>query len=184
MYIGTVNFNHYHGCAKCTTIGKWDYKGHHMSFPRIDAPRRSDASFRNQDDEDHHKEISPMQELPINMVEDFPIADSLHLLDLGVMKKCLVGWTHGSFNFRTKWSGREIDEVSLLLYSFNQYKPTEIHRAIRKLDCLKFWKGLEYRTFLLYLGVVILKDFLSVETYSHFLLIFCSVTICSSKSYQ
>lgn len=180
---GTVNFNHYHGCGKCTTLGEWDKKGHHMSFPRIDAPRRSDFSFRSRSDEDHHKIDSPIEELKINMVEDFPVADSLHLLDLGIMKKCLIGWTLGSFNFSTKWSAKEIDEISDLLVSFNKFKPNEIHRAIRKLDCLKFWKGLEFRTFLLYLGIVILKDYLPTEAYQHFVLLFCGVTICSTKSY-
>lgn len=179
-----MNFNHYHGCAKCTTIGEWDKKGHHMSFPRIDASRRSNASFRNREDEDHHKEDSLMEELSINMVEDFPVSDALHLLDLGIMKKCLVGWTLGSFNFRTKWSGRDIDQISNLLLLYNSFKPIEIHRAIRKLDSLKHWKGLEFRTFLLYLGVVILKDFLSAESYNHFLILFCAVTLCSSKFYD
>lgn len=62
--------------------------------------------------------------------------------------------------------------------------PREIHRAIRGLDCLKFWKGTEYRTFGLYLGPVILKDYLSEEIYQHFMLFFCGVVICYSKLYS
>lgn len=53
----------------------------------------------------------------------------------------------------------------------------------RSLDCLSFWKGLEYQTFHYYLGIVILKDNISQEAYDHFLLLFCAVTICSSKEY-
>lgn len=177
-------FNHYHGCAKCVTRGKWDAKGKHMSFPNINADRRTDESYRNRIDEDHHKENSPLESLPINMIDDFPVADSLHLIDLGIMKKCLVGWSRGSFNFRTKWSGRDIEEVSNLLFMYNMHKPIEIHRAIRKIECVKFWKALEFRTFFLYLSIVVLKDYLSVEVYNHFLLLFCSITICTSKSYH
>lgn len=55
-----------------------------MSYPRIDCPRRTDEKFRNQVDEDHHNEQTPLIELPINMIEDFVIADSLHLTDLGI----------------------------------------------------------------------------------------------------
>lgn len=118
------------------------------------------------------------------MVADFIVADPLHLLDLGIMKKCLTGWVHGSFNFKTKLSANAISEISNLLLSFNKNLPVEIHRAVRGLGCLRFWKGLEYRTFILYLGPVVLKDFLSPEVYLHFLNFFCAVTICSSNVYS
>lgn len=54
-----------------------------MSYPKLDYPRRTDESFRNKIDEDHHKEDTPLTELSVNMVEDFIVADSLHLFDLG-----------------------------------------------------------------------------------------------------
>lgn len=55
-----------------------------MSYPRFDCPRRTNESFRNKTDEDHHKENTPLTDLPIDMVEDFVVADSLHLFDLGI----------------------------------------------------------------------------------------------------
>lgn len=154
-----------------------------MSFPRTDCPLRTDESFRNRTDSDHHKESSPIESLPIDIIQDFIIADSLHLLDLGVMKKCLTGWMYGSFNFRTKWCAQQIENLSKDLVNTNQTLPCEIHRAVQGLDCLKFWKGLEFRTFLLYIGIVHLKDYLIDEAYNHFLLLFCAVVICSSKEY-
>lgn len=68
---------------KCTVIGEFDRVGRHMSFPRIDCTLRTNESFRNREDDDHHKFYSSIEKLPIDMVEQFPIADSLHLLDLG-----------------------------------------------------------------------------------------------------
>lgn len=65
----------------------------------------------------------------------------------------------------------------------NASKPTEIHRSIRALDCLNHWKALEFRTFLLYTGIVVLKDHLSVEAYQNFLYLFCATTIFSSAQY-
>lgn len=60
----------------------------------------------------------------------------------------------------------------------------DFQRSIRTLKCLKFWKGSEYRVFLLYLGPVILKDFLSSEVYEHFLHLSTAVTILSCKYYS
>lgn len=61
--------------------------------------------------------------------------------------------------------------------------PIDIHRSIRSLNCLSFWKGSEFRTFLLYIGVVILKNSLRAEEYKHFLKLFCGVVLCSSEFY-
>lgn len=54
-----------------------------MSYPQIDCIRRTDEGFRNMSDPDHHKETTPLVNLPIDLVEDIIIADSLHLFDLG-----------------------------------------------------------------------------------------------------
>lgn len=83
VFLGTVSFNAYHGCLKCTVIGEYDKKGRHMSFPEINCAKRTDESFRAQSDPDHHKETSPLINLPIDLVDDIIVADSLHLLDLG-----------------------------------------------------------------------------------------------------
>lgn len=131
----------------------------------------------------HHKFDSPLLELDIDMVEQFPGGDSLHLLHLGLMKRLLFGWRDGTFRRSdTKWPAQTTTEVSE--YLLRQCKmPAEFHRVVRGLDCLSHWKGTEYRTFLHYVGIVALKDHLSLELYEHFLLLFCSVTICSSKQY-
>lgn len=154
-----------------------------MSFPRIDLPARTDASFRNREDPDHHKEDTPLEKLPIDLVADFPVADSLHLIDLGLTKKCLIGWIQGSYNFRTKFSFNDIKSISKLLNECNDQMPKEIHRAIRPLDTVKFWKGTEFRTFLLYVGPVVLKDFLPTDVYNHFLMLSSVVVLCSWKEY-
>lgn len=154
-----------------------------MSYPRTDCTKKTDESFRNRTDPDHHKELTTIEILPIDLIQDFIIADALHLLDLGIAMKCLTGWVFGSFNFKTKWRATKISEVSDILISCNETLPTEIHRAVRRLDCVRFWKGLEFRTFLLYIGIVVLKDNLLDAAYEHFLLLFCAVTLCSSNEY-
>ena len=68
---------------KCNVAGEFDLQGRHMSFPRIDEPARTDVSFRDRIDQDHHKMDSIVENLPIDMIKDFVVAYSLHLLDLG-----------------------------------------------------------------------------------------------------
>lgn len=185
---GTAYHNSYHACARCTTVGDFDCDGHHMSYPRFDAPSRSNMDFRLKRDPDHHQMngltrefiISPLENLPIDMVNDFVIGDSLHLLDLGITKRLLVGWKNGGFNFKeTKLSAQDIRDMSSALLNCNEFKPNDFHRAIRGMDSLAHWKGTEYRTFSLYLGPIILKDILSEEVYDHYMLYFCAVTILS-----
>lgn len=100
------------------------------------------------------------------------------------MRKCLYGWVNGSYNFKTKLSGRQIEELSNRLIACNLTRPSEFHRKIRNLKSLKFWKGTEYRTFLLYIGPVLLKDFLSKDVYEHFLILFCAVVILSCNYFS
>ncbi|XP_032688372.1 uncharacterized protein LOC116852287 [Odontomachus brunneus] len=89
-----------------------------MSYPRFNCLRRTNENFRNKTDEGHHKEDTPLTALPIDMVEDFVVADSLHLFDLGIMRRCLYGWREGSYNFRTKLSNTQADELSEMLKAF------------------------------------------------------------------
>lgn len=115
------------------------------------------------------------------MIEQFPVGDSLHLLHLDVMKRLLFGWRDGSFrNADTKWPANTTFAVSDYLIECKIR--AEFHRAVR-VDCLSHWKGTELRTFLHYIGIVVLKDNLQYEVYEHFLLLFCAVAICSSKRY-
>lgn len=87
----------------------------------------------------------------------------------GVMKRCLKGWIKGSHNFRTKLKADEINSISNWLIECNKYFPSEATRKIRPLNTLSHWKAIEYRTFLLYLGPVILKGILPADAYEHFL---------------
>lgn len=154
-------FNHKHGCQKCYSFGEYSTEYHRISFPNLDSSRRTDKSFRNRLEPEHHKEKSTIEDLNgLDMILDFPTSDPLHLLELGVMRRCLYRWVFGEKGYKAKWSKPLIDLTSRLLVRSQQQMPSEIHRAVRKLDCLRHWKGLEYRTILLYAGIVIFKQVL------------------------
>lgn len=155
-----------------------------MSFARFDCSARTDASFRHRHQIEHHKTMSPIELLPIDMVSDFPTSDPLHLLELGIMKKCLIRWKDGSKFYKSHFSQTDKEKFNEMLSRANDEKPSEIHRSIRLLNCLSDWKGSEYRTFLLYVSIVVLKEFLRQDEYEHFLKFYCAVTICSSDIYR
>ncbi|XP_055547361.1 uncharacterized protein LOC129731407 isoform X1 [Wyeomyia smithii] len=112
------------------------------------------------------------------MIQDFVVADQLHLLELGIMKRLLTGWRDGNLGFAGKMSAYQIQHLSAMIESVKL--PKEVHRKMRGIDCLAFWKGTECRTFLNYVGIVVLKGVLNETLYKHFLLLFTAVTICSS----
>lgn len=85
----------------------------------------------------------------------------------------------GDLTYNAKWSVREKSEISKYLKSVK--KPKEINRVIRGLDEMAHWKATEFRTFLLYCGIVILKKYLPPNFYNHFLCYFCAITIFSSE---
>lgn len=92
-------------------------------------------------------------------------------------------WTGDLKGYSRSWSNAQILSISNLLLSCNSTKPTDIHRSIRSLKYLRHWKGTEFRTVLLYTGIVVFKNYLSPNEYDLFLRLFCAVTICSTKAY-
>lgn len=169
------------GCQKCNISGQ--YMNNRMSFPYTDCPKRTDRDFRNRTVPAHHKENSIIEDLPIDMINEFVTSDDLHHLHLGVMKKCMLMWKDGENNFKPKWKDCDITKLNDLLKAVDHDMPFDIHCSVRNLNCLKFWKATEFRTFLLYIGIVVLKDFLEEDKYAHFLKLYCAVTLVSTDKY-
>lgn len=93
-------------------------------------------------------------------------------------------WTGDIKSYPRSWSNAQIVEISNLLLSVNETKPNDIHRSVRSLKRMKRWKGTEFRTVLLYVGIVLFKDYLSADEYELFSNLFCATTICTTKAYQ
>lgn len=178
VFQDVLYFNAHNGCMKCLDKGKYtDTCG--VVFPNFYAEKRTNEAFRSGVYQNYHHGPTPLVDLNMDMILDFPIGDELHLIDLGVTKRLLRGWMHGKIKKKLQWSSRMKEEVSRYLKSVK--RPVEIHREIRGINELSHWKGTEYRTFLLYVSVVILKKVLPKNYYDHFLLYFCSITICSAQ---
>lgn len=77
------------GCNTCMVEG--EYRKHRMTFLEVNAPLRTDDSFRAKSDNEYHKGICPLERLPIDMIKDVPI-DYMHAVCLGAMKRLLKFW--------------------------------------------------------------------------------------------
>lgn len=110
--------------------------------------------------------------------------DRLKLFPIFSIHRFLNKLTHDKKDHRFKWSEEEQRQVNEVLINFNGQLPSEMHRAVRSFQYIKHWKGTEFRTFILYIGIVALKDFVSVELYEHFLQLHCAVSLCYANAYK
>lgn len=180
------------GCQKCYIIGVYFSDVRRTAFAEFDCELRSDFDFRSRKQFLHHKcEKSPLEEMVygdgnfvLDMIKDFPTSDPLHLLEEGLMKRLLKIWMKEKVgNCKRKWSESQKLVISNMIRDANKELPSEIHRSIRSLEYIAFWKATEFRVFLLYGGVVIFKDHLPAHIYEHFLTLFCAVRLCSCEAY-
>lgn len=163
----TQGHNGKSACERCTTKGitKELLNGVMVKlgttvYPDANSTQRTDKSFRNRKDKNHHNSVSPFTRLipKIDMIKIF-ILDSMHLFFLGVMKKLLEFWLE--FWLR-KELGRRMEYITkqICLEFQRQPRSTQYHK----------WKATEFRFFALYCGPIVLRGLLDQKYYSHFLL--------------
>lgn len=189
--LGIKYFNHKSGCQKCSTIGVWSSVSHTTCFPEFNAPGRTDFSFRNRLDPDHHKEKSVLEDLMdvegkplLDMIKQFPTSDTLHLLHEGAIKKCVMMWKNGTREKKQKkWSKEVIASLNRNILELNRELPSDIHRKIRIFEYVSYFKATEFRALLLYVGMVIFKDVLSETEYTHFMYLCTSARFLSCQTY-
>lgn len=73
--------NAYYGCDKCVTKG--EYRNRKVVFPQLNADLRNNDDFLNGVYSEYHKQISPLIEIKMDLIEGFPI-DYMHSVCLGV----------------------------------------------------------------------------------------------------
>lgn len=178
MYI--TPFNSYNGCRKCCTYGKHISK---VVFLELNSPLRTDESFRTRQCPKHHTGTSKLEELPIDMVKNFP-NDPMHMVHLGVVKKIiwlLLSRKKGGF---LKLPLTSIDNINVMLSKCKTYFPREFQRKSRDITHYHTWKATEFRDFLLYTGPFVLKNNVPPSTYKHFMVLSTAVRILSSDTFK
>lgn len=149
-------------------------------FPSDNCEERTDESFREQIDSNHHTGISPLINIrpPVNMIFQF-VLDSMHLLCLGIMKKLLSYWLHSKRITKLSQSAQTL--LSKRLITLQSQIPEEFQRTTRSLVDFEKFKAVEFKFILLYAGPVIFKNVLSEQVYKHFLLLHTACRVLCSK---
>lgn len=190
MNVGIVYFNHRYGCQKCLAVGTYDKDVRRTTYAVFNAPKRTDSGFRERQQPIHHKEKKILEDLVdvagkplIDMIKQFPVCDPLHLLHEGVMKRLFRIWMKGTNLFKQKWSKEKKCLLDKMFTLWNKELPSDIARKVRRIQFLAFWKATEFRTILLYYGMVAFKDLLGENEYNHFLHLCLAIRIYSCRTY-
>lgn len=127
--LNVKNVNAYNGCTSCIVQGV--YIENRVAFLSLNSPLRTDDSFRKKIDKDYHKGNSPLELLPINMI-DTVCLDYMHCVLLGVVKRLVQFWIKGKKDIRLikKTKNRINKDISHL----RSYIPSEFCRLPRQLD--------------------------------------------------
>jgi hypothetical protein len=170
------NHNGYNSCENCECNGTWLGR---VILNELNCKLRSDVSFRNMIDKKHHNGETILSKINIGLVTQVP-CEYMHLICLGVVKKFLKTWVKGKIPHRL--SGNQVKLMSDHLRVIRPYIPEEFNRKTRNLDQLADYKATEYRLFLLYTGVVVLKSKLSESKFKHFLMLHCGILILLTEN--
>ncbi|KAJ8934554.1 hypothetical protein NQ318_004984, partial [Aromia moschata] len=97
--------------------------------------KRTDTSFRLQQDEEHHLGISPLTRLNVGLVSTFPLI----ICTLAVWEFAKAA------EFLDRWEFK--NKLTKSFVSLKPYIPLEFNRKPRSLDELQRWKATEFRSF-------------------------------------
>lgn len=179
----------YFACEFCCCAGEYIGK---VIYPDFNASQRTDVQFENFVYKEegvvngrmhgHQLKISPLTKF-IPMVTAVP-TDYMHLVCLGVMKLLLKIWTSSSLTENNRLSATQRANLSLAIVNLGKDLPAEFHRRMRHLNLLDRWKATEFRTFLLYIGPIALKNILPKALYNHFLLFHFAIAVLISSEFS
>lgn len=171
---GIIGHGGYYACERCCIRG--EDCDNRVIYPKMGEKRTND-SFRNQDNPEHHNTTSPLLGIkpPVDMVNVF-VLDVMHLVFLGVIKKIVVDYWLGT---SVKAVREKMLHLSLRLVNLSNQVPCDFQRTTRSLAEVNRWKATEFRFFLLYCGPFVLKNLLPELLYKHFLLLSISCRILS-----
>ena len=177
-----LNFASRFPCERCKVGSENNWQNR---FLRDVAEPRTDANILKLD-ESHNKGPSPLSACGIKLVSQF-VLDYMHLVLLGVVKRLITMWiatlkrddTHD-----VRLSPGIITDISNRLLTYIETCPKEFARKPRALSNFRMFKATEFRTFLLYTGMVCLKGLTRNVIYQNFLLLVCSMRIYLSDKYS
>ena len=173
-----VGHNSYNSCERCVQEGEICSK--RVVLPGLSCERRTDESFLNKDDLNHHQlsSLPILKDLGIGFVSNF-VLDYMHLICLGVTKRLLVRLkSTKKCEIKCNLNKEQLIQLDHELEKMKRFIPSEFNRKLNGgLGTLLHWKATEFRFFLLYGGLVALKDILDDNYYLNFLYFSISIRL-------
>lgn len=178
----------YYSCPKCFIEGI--YNNRNVSFVNSNnVAKRTDLSFRQRIQPEHHQndQQSLIEKIPnFDMIKNVAL-DYMHIVCLGVVKRILAhktfGFVFGSPPYKLRAS--DIVKINLRLQKCRNFVPMEFSRKTRGISESKRFKATEFRTFLVYVGPVVLKKILLPERYTNFVILSVAISILiSARAYD
>lgn len=178
-------FNGSHGCSMCLHPGVTVEVGNGFSrvYPGGTEPMRSDDQHERDAFQAEREKIvvngvkgvSSVMLLPIfSIVKCFP-PEYMHSVLLGVVKLFLSHWIETKHYQKSWYIGTKLNILNCRLAHI--LPPCEVTRTPQAFSNLKLWKASEYRHFLVYYSLPILKDILPAAFYKHWLLLVYAITM-------
>ena len=183
MLKGIVGHTGFYSCERCTIKGRTE--GGRRTFHHTGVMvKRTNEKFRSfeysQGSKCHQRAHSPLIGIPgLNLISGF-ILDSMHMVYLGVARRILQSFRGQIKGIRrTKLSRQLMDMLNTKLLCCSGKLPSEFSRQPRSLDELDYWKATELRSFVLYTGMVVLKDVVTKNIYDHFMHLSVAISLLS-----
>uniref|UniRef100_A0A0K8USQ8 Transposase domain-containing protein n=1 Tax=Bactrocera latifrons TaxID=174628 RepID=A0A0K8USQ8_BACLA len=163
-----------HGCAKCNQVGR--KKDGVLTYSTKAGVTVSNRDFLDRKYPNKHlslfkENLSPLEKININMISQDPL-DVMHLIDLGDMRKFILRVINNKSNYKFKKETKLY--LSKKIVALSSYITREFVRKPRTVDEIANWKAIEFRMFLFYYGIYVLKDELPGDVYYEFLLLHCA----------
>ena len=170
-----VGHGGYGACEKCTDFG--EYIDDRTVYLNLDAPLRTDESFRNREDLYHHIGQSLLEVAGIGFITQFRL-DSFHLVWHGVFKRLVTVWD--TWPGVWKWKSQKRDRMTAVLATVAETCPCDFCRLPRPIREWHYYKGTEERRLCLYDGLLVFRDELPPNVYRHYLLLHAALYILAS----
>lgn len=174
----------YFGCEKCEEEG--EYLSGSLSFPGYRAQLRTDESFTNRSNEEHHIGTSPLLRIiGLGLISFIPL-DYMHLCCLGIMKKILQFILKGTrvedACNNIKLSKDQVISINQKMKIIKKWICSDFARIPNDLNNLNTFKATEFRQIMLYTGPYLFKDIVSIPVYNNFLIFHVIMRILSCKT--
>lgn len=174
--LGIKGHGGYFSCTKGTVRGSTVSRK--RVFTELNYTARTHEDFINLADSNYRLRDTALVRIPeIHFVNSF-ILDPMHLIYLGVMRTMLTTWYQG--NLPHKLSQQLSKKISDFMEI--QYLPEEFIRKPKALKYLLRWKATEFRSFLLYTGLVATRGVLDRDKYNNFMTLNVAISILLNPS--